>query len=133
MTLTRCPELRDVIYHDISDDSGEDSGSDSDVPYPDLLHLDLSDNPSLARVCPWALRSAPNLVTLDLSGNPGLVLYPSVLQPLAHLGKVDLDKSSFNCDCHISIPQMPAWLDELMDRECLLDPGSGSKYSSLAR
>jgi len=132
LTLTRCPELRDVIYHDISDDSGEDSG-DSDVPYPDLLHLDLSDNPGLARVCPWALRSAPNLVTLDLSGNPGLVLYPSVLQPLAHLGRVDLDKSSFNCDCHISIPQMPAWLDELMDRECLLDPGSGSKYSSLAR
>ena len=89
--------------------------------FPALTHIKLSSNPKLTKVCPWALRSAPNLRTLDFSNDPSLRVYPSALQPLADLQNVTL--TGVRCDCYVvPAPEKP-WLEIVLGKPCGTDEG----------
>ena len=114
LAINECPDLTDITL------SAEED-SESVRSHSALTRIDLSSNPKLSKVCPWALRSAPNLRALELSNNPSLWIYPSVLQPLPSLQNVTLSGS--RCDCHVVPAPEQAWLETTMSGPCLTDEG----------
>ena len=95
-SLTHSPTLVSVVLR---------STGDLTIPINDtfgaLERVRIASNPNLVSVCPWAVKSAPQLINLDLSNNPKLAVYPSSFQSTS-LAKISFENSSFLCDCHIS-------------------------------
>jgi len=116
------------------------------IPFNDtfqsLRDIDLSFNPNLVSVCPWAVKSSSSavLARLDLSHNPSLAVYPSSFQSSNNRQlTVNLANSSFFCDCHISLEASSSnnvsadnWLKDILDMPCL-SPSLAAKAAGQSR
>ena len=107
LILNSCSYLKTVTVEEVTSQSRISS----------LTNLSLSDNPGLVTISPWVIPSSPKLSSLDLSSNPNLKIYPTTFFSNSLLDNVNLQNSSFICDCNMKSYKTKLF-QHLIDRNC---------------
>ena len=107
LILNSCSNLKTVTVEEVTSQSRISS----------LTNLSLSENPELVTISPWVIPSSPKLSSLDLSSNPNLKIYPTTFFSNSLLDNVNLQNSSFVCDCNIK-SYKTKFFRHLIDRNC---------------
>ena len=107
LILSSCSYLKTVTVEEVT----------SQTRISSLTNLSLSGNPELVTISPWVIPSSPKLSSLDLSSNPNLKIYPTTFFSNSLLDNVNLQNSSFICDCNIK-SYKTKFFRHLIDRNC---------------
>ena len=98
-----------------------------------LEELRLSRNAELTTVSPWIIPSSPNLTSLDLSLNPRLQVFPTSFFSSSLLDRVNLDNSSFICDCNLENSKNEVkFYQHLLEKDCT-DVRTNSEFKKLLK